>query len=38
MSFDETAHTTGLLHKIKFYIVHGKMFFLIDSFLSSRRL
>ena len=38
MSFDRIKHTTGLLHKIKFYIVYGKMFFLIDSFLSSRRL
>ena len=32
MSFDRTEHTTGLLHKIKFYVVYGKMFLLIDSF------
>ena len=38
MSFDRIEHTTGLLHKINFYIVYGKMFYLIDSFLSSRRL
>ena len=37
MSFDRTEHITGLLHKIKFYIVHGKMFLLIDSFHCSRR-
>ena len=37
-AFDRIEHTTGLLHKIKFYIVYGKVFFLVDSFLSSRRL
>ena len=29
-------HTTDLLHKVKFYCVYGKMFFLIESFLRSR--
>ena len=37
MSFDGIEHTAGLLHKIKFCIVYGKMFFLIDSFLSNGR-
>ena len=36
--FSQDRTTTALLHKIKFYIVHGKMFFLIDLFLSRRRL
>ena len=30
MFFDGTEHTTGLLHK--FFIVYGKMFFLVDSY------
>ena len=38
MPLDRIEHATGLLYKIKFYIVYGKMFFLIDSFLSSIRL
>ena len=29
---------TGLLHKIKFYCVYSKMYFLVESFLSIRRL
>ena len=33
MPFDGIEHTTGLFQKIKFYIVYGKMFFLIDQFL-----
>ena len=33
--FNRIEHTTCLLHKIKFYIVYDKMFFLIDSFISS---
>ena len=33
MSFDGIEHTTGLLHKIKFYIVYGKTFFLLIYFL-----
>ena len=37
MSFDWIEHTTGLLHKIKFYIAYDKLFFLIDSFLNIRR-
>ena len=37
MSFDRIEHT-GLLHKIKFYCVYDKMFFLIGSFLSGRKL
>ena len=36
--FDKIEHTTDLLHKIKFYNVYGKMLFLIDSFLSTRKL
>ena len=32
MSFDRIEHTTGLLYKIKFYIIYSKMLFLIDSF------
>ena len=35
---DKIEHTTDLLHKIKFYNVYGKMLFLIDSFLSTRKL
>ena len=38
MSFDRIGHTTGLLHKIKFYCVYSKMFLLIEPFISSRRL
>ena len=42
MSFDRIEHSTGLLRKIKFYAVYGTFimasFFLIDLFLSSRRL
>ena len=37
-SFDGIKHTTGLLHKINFYCVYGKIFFLTDSYLSSGRL
>ena len=37
-SFDIKEHTTGLLHKINFYCVYSKIFFLIESFRSSRRL
>ena len=37
MSFDRREHTTGFLHKIKFYIVYVKMLFLIDSILSASR-
>ena len=33
--FWQIEHNTGLLHKIKLYIVYGKIFFLINSFLSS---
>ena len=28
MSFDKAEHTAGLLYKIKFFIVYGKMLFL----------
>ena len=38
MYFDWIEHTTGLLDKTKFCIVYSKTFFLIDSFISSRRL
>ena len=37
-SFDRIEDTTGLLYKINFYCVYGKMFFLFESFLNSRRL
>ena len=37
MFFDRMKHNTSLLHKIRFYCIYGKMFFLIESFLSSRR-
>ena len=37
-TIDRTEHTTGVLHKIKFYYVNGGMFLLIKSFLSSRKL
>ena len=30
VSFDRIERTTGLLHKLKFFIVYGKMVFLID--------
>ena len=33
MSFDRIAQTTGLLHKIKFYYVYGKMLLLLSHFL-----
>ena len=33
MPFDRLGHTTGLLHKIKFYCVYGKIFFLLSQFL-----
>ena len=33
MFLDRIGQTTGLLHKIKFYDVCGKMLFLIESFL-----
>ena len=33
MSFDRIDHATGLLHKIMFYIVYGKMLFLLIHFL-----
>ena len=33
MSFGRIEHATGLLHKIKFCIVYGKMFFLLIHFL-----
>ena len=38
MSFDTIGNTTGLLHKIKFCCVFGKIFFLTESFPSSRKL
>ena len=38
MFFDRIEHTTGRLHKVKFYCVCANLFFLIESFLSSRRL
>ena len=31
MTVDGIEYSTGLFQKIKFYIVQGKMFFLIDS-------
>ena len=37
-SFDRIKHTTGLLHKINFYCVYGKIFFLTDWYLSSGKL
>ena len=37
-SFDRIKHTTGLLHKINFYCVYGKIFFLADWYLSSGKL
>ena len=36
--FDGIEHTVGLFKKKLSFIVYGKMFFLIDLFLSSRRL
>ena len=36
MYLDSIGHNIGLLHKIKIFPVYGKMFFLIESFLSSR--
>ena len=33
MSLNRNEHTAGLLHKIKFYCVYGKTFFLINHFL-----
>ena len=38
MPFDRIEHTTGPLQKIKFYFVNGKTIFLIERFLSSRKL
>ena len=38
MSFDRIENATGIPHEIKFYNVYSKIFFLVDSFLSSRRL
>ena len=38
IALDRIEDTTGFFHKIKFYIVYGKMYFLIDWFLSRRRL
>ena len=35
---DGTGHTTRFLHKIKFFCDYGKTFFLIESFLSIKRL
>ena len=29
MSFDRIEHNDDLLHKIKFYIIYGKLFFLL---------
>ena len=33
MPFDRLRRTTGVLHKIKFYCVYGKIFFLLSQFL-----
>ena len=33
MSFDRIGHTIGILHKIKFYCVYGKIFFSLSHFL-----
>ena len=33
MLFDKIEHTTGLLHKIKFYCVYGEILFLLSHFL-----
>ena len=33
MCFDKIGHDTGLLHKIKFYCVYNKFFFLLSHFL-----
>ena len=42
MTIDGIEHTIDLFQKNiyskRFYMVHGKMFFLIETFLSSRRL
>ena len=38
MFFEKVEHTTCLRHKIKFYCIYGKMFFLIELLISSRRL
>ena len=38
LCFDRIEYTTSPHHKIKFYFVYGKLFLLIESFLSSRRL
>ena len=39
MLFDKIEHTTGSLpHKVKFYIVYGKMFFLLIHFIEDCKL
>ena len=37
-SLDRIQHTTGLLHKIKFYCVYGKIIILVETILSTRSL